>query len=130
MWTWVAVALGGAVGALARFGVARLFLAWGWTGFPWATLAVNGLGAGLLTSLSVVLTHRGAAPSVQFGLTAGLLGAFTTYSTFNLELLFLFAEGRRWIALLYGVVTVLGALACGALGMVVGRLAVGQNPFD
>lgn len=127
--TWIAVALGGALGALGRYGVARGVIWLGWGGLPWATLAVNLVGAGVLAFASVLLPHRGASPAVHMGLTAGMLGAFTTYSTFNLELLFLFTEGRRMAAAVYLFATVLGALAAGGAGFVLGRLAVGQPPL-
>jgi CrcB protein len=128
MTVWLAVALGGAFGALARFAVARAFLERGLTGFPWATLTVNLLGAAVLGASSILLAHRGASPPLRLGWMAGLLGAFTTYSTFNLELIQLLLEGRRAAAALYGLATLVGALAAGWLGIVAARTLTGTGP--
>jgi CrcB protein len=118
------VAIGGAVGAAARYGAVQ----WvgqrlGWT-FPWGTLAVNGTGSLAIGLLLTVLLARDADPALRLLVITGFLGGYTTFSAFSLETLALLQE-RRWdAAALYVVGSVsLGLLACGA-GIVVGRLII------
>ena len=84
----LAIAGGGALGALGRFwvstGVYRLL----GRDFPWGTLAVNTLGSFLMGLLFVLFVERlAAAPEVRAALLVGFLGAFTTFSTFSMETL-------------------------------------------
>lgn len=88
----LAIAGGGAVGALLRYGVA-LSLA-GRSGFPWATLAVNVSGSLLFGFLAVWLSERlPLAVELRAFLLVGMLGAFTTFSAFSWETLALLQEG-------------------------------------
>lgn len=105
------VAAGGALGAVARYG---LGVAWPAApgGFPWATLLVNLAGCaalGVVVELLAGLTapHRLARPF----LGTGLLGGFTTFSTYALETRQLLAAGRPALAAAYVVGTLVGALA-------------------
>lgn len=110
------VALGGVVGALARYGAGVLLPHEPGT-WAWSTLGVNALGAALLCAL---LT-RVADLRVRLLLGTGLLGAFTTFSGFAVDAVLLAQEGRPAAALAYvlvGVVTLLGA---GLLGRAVAR---------
>jgi len=113
------VAIGGALGASARFltGVAVLRLAG--PGFPWATLIVNVLGSFAMGVLIVVL----AQGSNRFAplLITGLLGGFTTFSAFSLDTLSLFERGQAGLASAYVVGSVgLSLLAIGA-GLLMAR---------
>ena len=118
------VALGGAVGAAARYGVSQWAGGrWGWS-FPWGTFAVNitgSLAIGLLTSL---LIGRGADPAYRLLLATGFLGGYTTFSAFSLETLSL-VESRRFgeAALYVGGSVLMGLLAC-LSGLALGRLLV------
>jgi CrcB protein len=118
------VALGGAVGAAARYGVSLWTVQrWGWS-FPWGTLAVNMTGSLAIGLLMTVLLGRNADPSFRLLLVTGFLGGYTTFSAFSYETLALLLE-RRWdVAVLYAVGSVLfGLLAC-ALGLGLGRMLV------
>jgi len=116
------VAAGGALGSLARWGAGRLLL-WSGEGFPWATFAVNlsgGFALGLLMVflLEVWPPHRYLRPF----LGVGLLGGYTTFSTFMLESRDLLATGRAATAFGYLAATLLAGLAAVWLGVVCGRL--------
>lgn len=115
-----AVAAGGALGAPARYGVGRLVP----TGpFPWATLVVNATGSFALGFVLVLFLER-FPPSrrVRPFVATGVLGAFTTYSTFAVETDLLVKAGRPGLAATYAVTTLAAGLAAVRAGMVVGRV--------
>ena len=105
------VALGGALGAAARYGVSLAFGrhadAW-----PWATFAINVSGSLLIGLLAGWLTTRGAAAEPwRLFLGVGVLGGFTTFSAFGLETFYLLRRGDYWIAGAYTVFSVVCGLA-------------------
>ena len=106
--TFVYVAIGGAFGALARYGVGRVILAKSGSAFPLGTFAANTLGP-LLLGLLMGL-HVGG--SVYALLGDGFLGAFTTFSTFMYEEITLIADNEKKNALVYIILTLV-------LGMIV-----------
>ena len=122
MYQIIAIAGGGAVGALARFwvsgGVYRLL----GRAFPWGTLAANLIGSFLMGLLFVLFLERLATgPEVRSAVLVGFLGAFTTFSTFSIETLTLIQEGYPLRAALnIGVSVVVCVLACW-LGFAIGR---------
>ena len=107
-WTLAAVALGGAAGGMGRMFVSRrAAAAWG-VRFPWGTLIVNLLGAlviGLLASRLV------AGSTAALMLLSGVMGGFTTVSSFSLQTLDLMREGRHAAAALNVSLTLLAGLA-------------------
>ena len=107
----LAVAVGGAVGALLRYAVRELLPPLADGRIPLATLAVNVAGSFLLGFLGGVMLQRAAIPAeLRVGVTVGLLGAFTTFSTFSIETVDL-ARGGHWpFAVLNVVLSVSGAL--------------------
>jgi CrcB protein len=116
------VGLGGALGSIARYHVG-LFAARRWAGLPWGTLAVNLLGS-LLLSLLLHLVLRGRLDEpARLALGVGVLGGFTTYSSFNHETFALLQQGAWPRAAIYVALTLLGCLGCGALGWTLGRAA-------
>jgi CrcB protein len=97
-----AVALGGAIGAVARYlvvsGIGHVMA----SGFPWGTLVVNVLGSvamGALIELSALIWSP--SPALRAFLVVGLLGAFTTFSTFALDVVALSGRGQSWAAIAY-----------------------------
>jgi CrcB protein len=116
----VAVAIGGAIGALARVALATAFPTPAGQ-LPWATLAGNLVGAALLGAVLTWLTERVQVdPTVRLALGTGVLGAFTTYSTLAVEIDGLLTAGRGLLAGSYAV----ASLLLGLLGAVGGiRLA-------
>jgi fluoride exporter len=116
-----AVSLGGALGALARWGIG---LAWPAPhgSFPTATLVVNVVGCLLMGVLVVhVAEVREAHPLVRPFLGVGVLGGFTTFSTFAVDTQQLLSGGHLGIALGYLAATVLGSVGAAALGLTLAR---------
>jgi CrcB protein len=121
------VCLGGALGSGARYLVSIWSLARYGPAFPYGTLAVNVLGSCLLAVLwALSRTTTWLSPTVQLALGAGVMGGFTTYSTFNLELLRYVENGQPRTAALYGALTLGGCLAAGFVGIHLVRLALGK----
>ena len=107
--------MGGAAGALARYAVG---IAAGARGFPWATLAINVVGSFLLG----LLLHRGPgrlSEDARLALGVGVLGAFTTFSTFTNETLALARDGRLGAAVFYVSLSVVAGLTAAAVGYAV-----------
>jgi CrcB protein len=113
------VALGGALGAAARYGVGRLALHLGLLDFPWGTWAVNLTGCFLLGLAFPWLAH---GQGRLFALAVvGFLGAFTTFSTYSLETLLLMESGKAGLAALNALGSVAAGLALAALGLSLAR---------
>lgn len=116
------VAVGGAFGAALRYQLGRSMTAWlgpaAMTAFPWATLAVNALGSLLMGFLAGWLAFRGGEGGEQLRLLLGigLLGGFTTFSAFSLELVLLIQRGQLALAALYALLSV----ALGVSGLFAG----------
>lgn len=118
----LAIAGGGALGALGRFwvssGVYRLL----GRDLPWGTLVVNVLGSFLMGLLFVLFIERSTAgPEVRAAVLIGFLGAFTTFSTFSVETLVLIEEGYLGRAFLNMWVSVLVCLLACWVGFLLGR---------
>lgn len=105
------IALGGAFGAVARYGVTRAVQPLGRDAFPAGTLAVNLTGAFALGFLVTFLVQRTGIPGeLRLALTAGVLGAYTTFSTFSLETLALLEDGGWLRAAAYVGANVVGGV--------------------
>jgi CrcB protein len=111
------VCLGGAVGTAARYSIT----AWApkvlGPAFPYGTLLVNVLGSFLIGAIMHVgLTTQVLSPTLRIALTVGLMGGFTTYSSFSFETLRFLQDGAWAIGLTYIASTLLGCLVACALG--------------
>lgn len=113
------VALGGAIGAVARYATYRAIPAHG-PGFPVATVAVNVLGSLVMGLLAALLMRRGGGDYAPLLLT-GILGGFTTFSAFSLDALTLWERGQHGGALIYIIGSVLLSLFAVMAGMAIGR---------
>ncbi len=121
------VALGGGIGALLRYQLGRAMTAW--LGpvmvslFPWATLAANTLGSLLLGVLAGWLARQGqGGDQLRLLLGVGLLGGFTTFSAFSLEMVMMIQRGQFTFAALYLILS-LGLGISGLLfGLTIWRL--------
>jgi len=120
---WIAVAIGGALGAMARYGVSTLVFDASSQRFPYATLSVNVLGSFLMGILFVVIAEKGLLPTeMRSILMVGFLGAFTTFSTFSLDALGLWQNGHLLLALVYALGTVVLCLAAISVAVWLTRL--------
>jgi CrcB protein len=118
------VLIGGAAGAGLRYEAGRLALRLAGPGFPWATLAVNLIG-GLLMGLlaGAMVGEEAASRPLWLLLGVGLLGGFTTFSAFSLDMFAMLQRGQAGLATAYALASVLGALALLVLGYTLARLA-------
>lgn len=118
----IAIAVGGALGAVLRYWTSTGVYSLLGRSFPYGTLSVNVIGSLLMGVLSVVLIERiDLDPVWRAGLLIGFLGAFTTFSTFSFETLSLIEQGAMTKA---GINMLLSVTACvGAVwvGLLVGR---------
>ncbi|MBL4791043.1 MAG: fluoride efflux transporter CrcB [Kordiimonadaceae bacterium] len=113
-----AIAAGGAVGALLRFYVAgHVVKLLGDNGFPYGTFAVNVIGSLVMGVLITALAVKfEAAPELRGFLTVGILGSFTTFSTFSLETALLIQRGEWHLAMMY----IVGSVVVGVLALFAG----------
>jgi CrcB protein len=121
---YVLAALGGVLGALARWGVATA-LPHSSGGWPWATLLVNVTGCLLIgVLLAVVLARFPSSSWLRPFLATGVLGGYTTYSTFAVDTVVLIDAGRPAVAVGYVLASVLGGVLAVVAGLLLGRAAV------
>ena len=113
----VFVALGGACGALARYGAGRLVARFVDSPFPWGTWTVNVVGCFLIGMTVPLLGQLDGAERVRFFLVVGFLGSFTTFSTYSLDTMALWGDGHGLLGLLNAV----GSLVSGLILVGVGR---------
>ncbi len=106
--TLLAIAAGGAIGASFRHLLGAAMLRWLGSGFPWGTFAANIIGALLMGSfIALLLRFELRDPHLRAFLTTGLLGGFTTFSTFSLEVVLLFERNEHLLAFVYAVSSVI-----------------------
>ena len=105
---WFAVAIGGALGSLARYALSIYIFDVSSHKFPYATLAINVLGSFAMGILFVLIVEKAAMPSeMRSLLMIGFLGAFTTFSAFSLDALGLWQNGHVFMSLVYMLATVI-----------------------
>jgi CrcB protein len=108
---WLAVALGGALGAVGRYGLIYYLMPVQGKQFPWGTLTANIIGSALVgLCYFIIVEKQWVAIEWRPFLMVGFLGAFTTYSTFALESFLLWQEGQISYALSYAVASLLGCI--------------------
>src|SRR5687767_6682009 len=114
--TTLLVALGGVVGVLARFGISRLTLHG--EALVWSTVAINLAGSFLL---GLLVAGSWFSRDVREGVGVGLLGGFTTFSTFSVQIVLEVEAGRPARAGAYLLLSVVGGVAAAAAGYALGR---------
>lgn len=116
------IAGGGAVGAVLRYGMSLGIHSLFGRGFPYGTLAVNIIGSILMGLFYGALSERLCGDAWRAGSTIGLLGAFTTFSTFSFETLNLLESGDHVLAAANVILSVALCIAGCWMGMVLGRM--------
>ena len=123
----LAVGLGGGIGAIARYVVGSAFLQRFGPGFPWGTFAINVTGSfliGFVMQLGVARSF-GVTPLVRTFLAAGVLGGYTTFSTFSLDSVVLVGDGAPNLAFAYAAGSVLSGVVAAYLGQTAARVTTG-----
>ena len=119
---WLLLFTAGGLGAMARYALSGWIQTRAGDSFPWGTLGVNVAGCFAIGLLATTLEERSVlAPQLRVALLVGLLGGFTTFSTFGLETWRLLAASELGPALANALGSVLGCLAAVALGVILGR---------
>jgi len=113
---WVAIA--GAAGAVLRY---RIGLAVGVRAFPWATLSINVIGTFALALIVAGPLAQRWGPTATAAIGAGLLGGFTTFSTFGYETITLIRDQRLGAAGAYVIASIVLGLGSAAIGYLIGR---------
>jgi len=114
---WLAIFAGGGVGAVLRYAISVLLDQRFPSAFPWGTFTVNAVGCLLIGVLATLADERAfLSPGMRIALITGLLGGFTTFSTFGLETWRLIEEGRVLVTVAYS----LGSLGAGVIAVALG----------
>jgi CrcB protein len=114
--TTLAVAVGGLLGVLARWGLTRLTLHG--EGLLWMTVGINVVGSFLL---GLLVAEHWFGRDLREGIGVGFLGGFTTFSTFSVQAVLEVEGGRAELALVYVLASVLGGIAAAVAGYALGR---------
>ena len=125
MGAWVAVAVGGALGSVARFWMATVMTTLTGPRFPWGTLLINVLGSfviGLVAGVTLTPARVGMHPEIRIFLMTGICGGFTTFSAFSLQTLELMQNGDVIPAFGYAVGSVVLCVIATYCGWLLGRL--------
>ncbi|OYY66500.1 fluoride efflux transporter CrcB [Sphingomonas sp. 28-62-11] len=115
------VMLGGALGAAARYLVGQAMLGWLGSNYPWGTLAVNLIGGLAMGVLVGMLARMVSGEQARLFLAVGVLGGFTTFSAFSLELVTMLERGAMLTALGYALASVIGAVLALFAGLAMTR---------
>lgn len=119
---WLAIAFGGALGAVARFTLSHQTYIWLGRDFAWGTLAVNLIGSFMIGLLTILLINKFAVSAEwRAFLIVGFLGSFTTFSTFSFETMQYIQIGELNKAMLNIAVSVVGCLIAVWIGLVAGK---------
>jgi fluoride exporter len=121
MFNLLLVVVGGGIGAgvrhLANIGAMRLV----GPNYPWGTMAINIAGSFAMGLLIAVLMRRGGSNELRLFIATGVLGGFTTFSTFSLDFATLWERGATLPALGYALASVIGAIIALFLGLWLAR---------
>jgi CrcB protein len=114
---YLALSLGGALGALTRYLLYQSMAHWE-TSFPYPTLLINYLGCLVLGFFFTwTLDYLTLHPAIRTGVGTGFVGAFTTFSTFSVENIRLLEQGQLLLSLLYLLASLLGGVLLAGVGI-------------
>jgi len=117
------VAIGGAIGSVCRYVVSTVFFQRFGPAFPWGTLTVNVTGSFLIgIILQLALLRTGFSPYLRLFLATGILGGFTTFSTFSYETYALSSEALSLASIVYVLGSVVLGIAAAYCGVVLARI--------
>ena len=123
MYTYLAIAFGGALGAVSRYWLTVSIERFNGTGFPLGTFMVNLLGSFLIGLLYILFAEKlSVADQLRPVIITGFLGAMTTFSTFSLDALLLFQQGHYNTALFYVLSSVMICIFAAYVGMQIARI--------
>lgn len=121
------VGLAGALGAVLRYSVS-LLLPFSGSVFPFATLFTNLLGSFVLAWLIAYFSgKRQLSERVEAIIYTGLIGSFTTFSTFSVEMITLFQQSAYFSALMYGIISAVGGFMLALYGFSLGKRSQGEG---
>ena len=124
MMAYLWIALGGALGSMARYATGIYVGRWLGTAFPWGTLLINIVGSFLIGAFAESFALRwDASPSTRVFLVVGICGGYTTFSTFSLDVVTLLNRGEAILAGTYILASVVLGLAGLYAGLYAMRLA-------
>ena len=119
----IAVAVGGAIGAVGRYLVSSIVVQQMGTQFPWGTLTVNIVGSLLMGILAETMKLTWSpTPEIKAMLTVGILGAFTTFSAFSLDVVGLFERGEFVSLVSYTLLSFISCVFALVFGVLVVRM--------
>jgi CrcB protein len=129
MMNWIAIAIGGAIGAVSRYGIAQVvILINGANAAPFATILVNVIGSGLMGVIYGYLSTGGMlAETVRVFIMIGFLGALTTFSTFSMDIMAAIDRGQVVYAVIYAAVSVAGSILAFILAVLMMRAMSGAG---
>jgi CrcB protein len=121
-----AVAIGAALGGVARYVIGQVFAQRFGPGFPYGTLFINVTGSFLIGVVAELATSRafGVTPLIRVFAATGILGGYTTFSTFSLDGLMLVSDGAALLAALYAAGSVALGLVAAYAGLVLARVTI------
>lgn len=129
MMNWIAIAIGGAIGAVSRYGIAQVvILINGANAAPFATIMVNVIGSGLMGVIYGYLSTGGMlAETVRVFIMIGFLGALTTFSAFSMDIMAAIDRGQIIYAVIYAAVSVAGSILAFILAVLMMRAMSGAG---
>jgi CrcB protein len=129
MMNWIAIAIGGAIGAVSRYGIAQIvILINGANAAPFATIMVNVIGSGLMGVIYGYLSAGGMlAETARVFIMIGFLGALTTFSTFSMDIMAAIDRGQVVYAVIYAAVSVAGSILAFILAVLMMRAISGAG---
>jgi CrcB protein len=122
MWTYTLIAGFGVLGCWARYGMTNLVQSIYGRDFPYATLSINVGGSFLMGFVFIETLERlTVSPALRTGILTGFIGGYTTFSTFEMEILLLVEQGAPFKALFYTLLSVILGFAAAFGGAYIGR---------